>query len=202
MFAQAAGAGETSGGWVVSSNAGPSETNRGATDESLDTLLAERAIRRVIQNYCRGIDRLDRELLASSFHPHARVVIEGWFEGLVPELVDFVIDAHIGFQATSHHVTSVTAELRGDHAVSEAYVHASLRPAPEDGAWSELVYRGRYLDRLTKRAGCWAIDHRLLVCDLFSRYAVDPLDVRADDPGARRAGTDASRPLFEGLDSA
>jgi SnoaL-like domain len=67
----------------------------------------------------------------------------------------------------SHQVTNTLIELDGNRATSESYVTVALWTLPDgDGSQSELVGRGRYLDRSSKRQGVWAIEHRTHLLDL------------------------------------
>ena len=51
-------------------------------------------------------------------------------------------------------------------AISEAYVTVCLRNEVEPGHVVDIVGRGRYVDRWSRRDGRWAIDHRRYVDDL------------------------------------
>ena len=41
---------------------------------------------------------------------------------------------------------------------------------PADGKVTEHIWRGRYLDRWSKRDGNWAIDHRQVVFDSYTPH--------------------------------
>lgn len=74
-----------------------------------------------------------------------------------------ICQAH-GCPATSHRVTNVLITLDGDRAGSEAYVIATLR-RKDGNRLLQATACGRYLDRWSRREGCWAIDRRLYVHD-------------------------------------
>jgi hypothetical protein len=176
-------------------------------ESGIEVLLAKQAIRENLQNYCRAIDRLDRELLESVWHVDATAEYEGLFNGTAAEVVDFFMVCHLGYQVHSHQITNVTVKVDGDRAVSEAYVTAVIRSFPdESGHCVDMSYRGRYLDRWSKREGRWAIDHRYLVTDILSEYDVvqdfgGELPDRADTTTtlSRRDREDPSYELFSSL---
>ena len=70
-------AGETPCAKQIGENLARRAFRRPATETDVATLLSKQAIRENMQNYCRGIDRLDRELFTSVFHPDATVDYEG-----------------------------------------------------------------------------------------------------------------------------
>ena len=41
--------------------------------DDLDTLIAKQAVRDIVYRYCRGLDRMDREMALSIWHPDAMV---------------------------------------------------------------------------------------------------------------------------------
>ena len=47
----------------------------------------------------------------------------------------------------------------------------------EGGSQTEIVARGRYLDRWSRRGGNWALDHREHVLDLVSNRTLDAGEV-------------------------
>ena len=76
-------------------------------------------------------------------------------------------------------------EVDGDAASSESYVTVVLWTLPDaEGRQSEIVARGRYLDRWAKRDGRWAIEHREHVVDTDSRQTLtrgDPSETSRRD---------------------
>ena len=58
-------------------------------DAAIAELLDERAICKVVLRYCRGVDRMDRELVRSCFHDDAEDQ-HGNFRGNVDELLDWM----------------------------------------------------------------------------------------------------------------
>lgn len=170
---------------------------------TLDVLLAEREIRQQMTNYCRGIDRLDRELFSSVWHPDATVDYEGVVKCTAAEVTDLFMEGHRGWAFHSHQITNSTIKIKGDHAVSETYVTAVLRAYPdEQGRKADFHLRARYLDRWSKRDEHWAIDHRHVVMDILSVYEVldkfgGELPGRPEDKNLGLARRDREDPMYE-----
>jgi len=138
------------------------------------TTLADRiAIQDCLVRYCRGIDRLDEDLLRSvywedSYDDH------GSYKGNGYEFAGFVVPAlRKGYALTHHSILNSSIELDGDVAHGETYVHAYHLSHPDaEGARTVFLFMGRYVDRLEKRNGEWRLAHRVVVFD-WSR--VDPI---------------------------
>jgi hypothetical protein len=135
----------------------------------LEDLLAEREIRRALVDYCRAIDRFDRELARTVWHPGATVDYVGIFEGAAEAFMEWIWETHVDFEAHSHQITNLTVSIDGDRASSEAYVTVRLRLADRR---ADVVSSARYLDRWSRRNGLWAIDQRVFVRDVYSVYEV------------------------------
>ena len=133
------------------------------TEDRLQTLWAEREIRQVIAIACRGLDRRDDALLASAFHPRARVD-QGAFSGNAEDFASFVIDAlaSAGFTMGAHHVTTSQVELDGSTAHAETYVFGTAAKGGQDGT-AVVLSVGRYDDVFELRDGAWRIAQRTYV---------------------------------------
>ncbi|MCE2392825.1 MAG: nuclear transport factor 2 family protein [Proteobacteria bacterium] len=165
-------------------------------DRAVQELLDKQAIREVIYRYSRGLDRMDKEMAYSVWHPDGTALYHDIFEGTGHEFVDWVWEAHEAMESHSHQMTNILIEVAGDRAVSETYAIVSLRRLPdENGHSAELVSRSRYLDRWSKRDGRWAIDHRIHVSDLQLEDGVS----RPGDAESRRDPADPSFDLFRSL---
>jgi hypothetical protein len=155
-----------------------------ARDEALAALLAKREIEEVVLRYCRGIDRMDRELVRSCYHPDATDE-HGSFNGGVEAFLEWVWKLLARYEMTMHFVGNVLVELAGDAAVAESYGvawHRSPDPRPQ----LNLVTGFRYLDRFERRGdGVWRIARRVAVTE-WSR--VDEPRDRWTPPPELRAG--------------
>lgn len=155
-------------------------------------LLAKQAISEALYRYCRSLDRMDRPLASTVWHPGATVdygadIYQGTAEGFL----DWVWQAHTRFVAHSHQIANVLTVVDGDTAASEAYVTVTLRTKPDEGRVLDRVARGRYLDSWALRDGLWAIVRRRHVIDIRSAYEM-PEEVVAAPTASARDRTDPS----------
>jgi hypothetical protein len=137
--------------------------------DDLDLLLAKQAITEQLCTYCRAFDRLDDELALTVWHPGGTV---RYGDGPVQPVAEYLPPSKAvrrSMNNCSHQLTNILIRVRGQCAVSEAYVTASLQEEPVDGRTAESLYRGRYIDRWSCRNGTWAIDHRWFVPDSYTR---------------------------------
>lgn len=120
------------------------------------------AIHQCLMNYSRAVDRLDRELLLTVYHPDA-IDDHGVFVGGPVAFADWVIDMHTRTHLSHQHCQfNSTVELDGETAHAETYyMFVGLNRAGEPLG----VSGGRYIDRLEKRQGRWAIVARVCVRD-------------------------------------
>jgi hypothetical protein len=120
------------------------------------------AIRDCLMRYARGVDRFDRELILSAFHPDF-IDEHGKFVGTREEFADWALDQHTKTHlSTQHYLMNHRCELAGDTAHAETYflfvgMNRKGKPLQMNG--------GRYVDRLEKRKGNWAIAYRELLRD-------------------------------------
>jgi hypothetical protein len=150
-----------------------------------DVSLAERAIRRCLVDYCRGIDRCDAELVASVYHPDA-ADDHGSFVGLG---VDFArlatgkLRSHA--RATTHFIGQPIIDfVSATVAEVETPVIAWHRVTDADGEFLEN-FCGRYFDRFECREGDWRIADRRLTHDWDTKLRVDaafPIGTFAPSP--------------------
>jgi hypothetical protein len=114
-----------------------------------------------VNSYGRGLDRLDADLIRHAYHPDA-VDNHGPFTGGVDTFVPFAIEIEGTFLATHHGITSHNCEITGDSAHAESYVLFFVRMT--DGK-TVGAGGGRYIDKLERRDGRWAIAVRRLLMD-------------------------------------
>ena len=148
------------------------------TPEELErtvAMLADRqAIHDCLMRYSRGVDRLDRELILSCYHPDA-VDDHGVFIGDRDEFAGWVIAMHTATHVLHQHaIFNVFVDLDGDAAHTESYymfVGLNRKGAPL------AMSGGRYLDRFEKRDGRWAIAARVCIRDWAPLTEIpEPLD--------------------------
>jgi hypothetical protein len=93
------------------------------TKSALEELVSKRAITELLHSCCRGVDRRDRALLRSCYHPDAydsHAIYRGEREGLVEFVRDFVTTR---CSTTKHSVSKILITVTGDTARAESYVH-------------------------------------------------------------------------------
>lgn len=130
------------------------------------------AITEVLVRFCRGVDRLDEELIASCFHADA-TDDHGMYTGSGRGFARYVMESASSMISTVHSVSNVTIELAGDTAHSEAYVHVVMRMPSGDGGAADHIIHARYIDRFERRdGGPWRIADRLVAYDLTR---IDPV---------------------------
>jgi SnoaL-like domain len=163
-------------------------------------LAAKQAITEVIYRYCRALDRMDRELAATLWHTDGTTDFgSGVFQGLGSEFIDWVWKMHEPLLAHTHCIHNILIQLDGDRAVSESYVVTNLwgKVLPEGmvPVATEMIVRGRYLDRWSCRDGVWAIDHRRFVADYNVAGSVHGTPLF--EAGSAEARRDRSDPSYE-----
>ncbi len=126
-----------------------------------------------IHRYCRGVDRFDRELVLSAYHPDA-VDDHGLFVGLAADFVDWAFAYHREHQVSHHHsVFNHNCELAGDIAHTETYYLFEgvnkVGPVTLGG--------GRYIDRFERRSGKWAIAARICINEWVAELGSDPVPI-------------------------
>lgn len=171
----------------------------GESDGTVEELAAKQAITEALHRYCRGLDRMDRAMAESTWHPGGTADYGPMFQGTGSGFLDWVWPTHEGFARHSHMASNalIAVDLAAGTAVSECYVSVWLRMRPHDGVVRDLFGRGRYVDRWSHRDGIWAIEHRNYVDDL-QRMESSPESSMTDGSTAtgRRDRTDPSFVLF------
>ncbi|MBP8926502.1 MAG: nuclear transport factor 2 family protein [Pseudomonadales bacterium] len=159
---------------------------------TINELEDKAAIRDVLSRYCRGLDRMDKDMVRGVFAAQCSANYYGIYTGTGHGFIDWVWEAHRGMETHSHQITNVLIELNGDSAVSEAYITVVLQQQRPSGA-VEIQVRSRYLDRWSKRDGHWLIIEREHVTDTQSEI---PLQAISKSPESRRDRDDASFRFF------
>ncbi|WP_446655194.1 nuclear transport factor 2 family protein [Blastomonas sp.] len=128
---------------------------------ALQTLLDKEAIREVALRYARGIDRHDDELLLSAYHPDASDD-HGSFIGSSAAFVEYANRVHArNWVCHQHYITNQVIDLHGDTAHCESYFLAVLKRP--DGVCD--MVGGRYVDRIDRRDGQWAVAERICMVE-------------------------------------
>ena len=169
-------------------------------NDLVEELAAKQAITEVLHRYCRGLDRMDREMAESVWHPGGTADYGPMYQGTGTGFLDWVWGAHEALARHSHMVSNalIDVDVSAGTAASETYISVWLRTFPHDGVVTDLFGRGRYVDRWSRRDGTWAIDHRRYVDDL-QRAQQSPATSLTDGSTAtgRRDRTDPSFEVFD-----
>lgn len=119
----------------------------------LERMLDQQEILDCLTRFSRGMDRFDRDLFLSAFHPDATIAA-GVFVGGPEALYDWASALHEQGQiATHHNLLNLSCDIAGDTAHTEQYYLFVGRNRDE----SNWIAGGRYIDRLERRNGEWRI---------------------------------------------
>ena len=123
----------------------------------IDDLLAKQEIAEVVLRYCRGIDRVDPELVRSCYHPDATDE-HGSFSGNVDEFLEWVFRVVSRYSFTMHFVGNLLVELgaprdAGNRAARAETYGISHHRTEGAGPGGSLILGFRYIDRFEQRDG-------------------------------------------------
>jgi hypothetical protein len=125
--------------------------------------LTDRAeILECMMRYAHGMDRRDRDVLRSAYHDGAIDNHVG-FVGEVDDFIDWAFAYHGTQTRYQHYLLNHTVDISGDTAHAETYylfVGTDREPANHITSSG-----GRYVDRLERRDGRWAIAARVCVVE-------------------------------------
>lgn len=161
--------------------------------DDLQTILDKAAIAECINRYCRGVDRLDSDLIKSAYHPDGyddHGDLKGSVDEFVAELVPLLRSNYL---STSHNICNQLVELDGERAFVESYLIAVHVTETAGTQYQEIIF-GRYVDRFEKRGADWRIVHRVCVIDSRNTKPVEASRLATDEtkiPRGRRDETDA-----------
>ena len=137
-------------------------------DDELGRYLDEVKIKNLHIRYCRGVDRLDWDLVRSCFHEDG---IDDHGERFRGGIDDFIAwgsspGSLSRFAATTHFAGNQLVEVHGDVAWMESSTRAYHRSFPADDApATDWILNLRYIDIVERRNGEWRILDRTLVVD-------------------------------------
>jgi hypothetical protein len=162
----------------------------------IEELTARTEIHDALRRYCRGVDRVDMDLVRSVFHEDAWIRFpESLHVGPIDGLIEFAVAELPRFIRTMHFIENSLIDFDGPTVAHvETYLSATHQGSELHHWKNEYVKLwGRYLDRFELREGGWRIAHRSLVVDWMYRYPLEGwFDDHPDASGARRDGTDVS----------
>lgn len=157
-----------------------------ATLARVAQLLDRQDILDCLIRFSRGMDRFDRALFLSAFHPDATIAA-GEFVGSPPKLYAWARTLHErGQSATHHNLLNHSCDINGDTAHTETYYLFVGRNRDE----TNWMAGGRYIDRLERRTGQWKIALRSNVIEWSGMVPTMPIPF-ADVADARLNGVAA-----------
>lgn len=153
----------------------------------LQTLADRAAIEDVLLRYFRSCDRADGALMRETFFADAQVDYGDFFRGGLDGFIAAAEgpEAFGGYDRTMHFVGNMLVELEGDVAFAETYViahHTTKSGHAWEGAFVPVYMR--YLDRLERRDGQWAVARRRVVFEWVRKDTgggFEPLPVEAPE---------------------
>jgi hypothetical protein len=162
----------------------------------LEELSARTEIHDVLLRYCRGLDRVDMDLVRGAFHKDAWIDFpESLHVGSVEGFFDFLSGEMPRFVRTMHFLGNSLIEFDGPRvAYVETYLNAD-HTGSEIHQWKDETVKlwARYLDRFELRDGAWLIAHRRMLVDWMFKYPTEGwFDDHPDASAERGDGTDPS----------
>lgn len=158
-------------------------------------MLDRRRIHACLLRYARGVDRLDTELIRSAFWPDARDS-HGQMDGTVEEFIDAWVPTQVVRDGCQHAIHNHHVEFGADPEVDGAHAETYFQVAIHDVGQPTLeLVGGRYLDHVTRRAGEWRIQQRVVVLDWQCTADASQMDARL--ARSHRGSRDAHDPSYE-----
>ncbi|MBO9378911.1 nuclear transport factor 2 family protein [Sphingomonas histidinilytica] len=138
--------------------------------DALSDLLHHHKIRLVLERYCRGIDRLDADILNSVYWDDA-IDNHGIYVGPARGFADFIIpNLRERWTSTMHTIGQSNIVVEGDRAAAET-VFLAHHIRPDGDGIADDVAGGRYSDILECRGGEWRLLDRTVVMDWVYTHA-------------------------------
>ena len=151
-----------------------------------------REITDCLYRYCRGIDRMDAELIRSAYHADGYDDHGDAFRGNVDDYVTWVLNVLAErFDSTMHTLSNISIDEDSGVAHVESYLIAYH---VTKGGGSIKVFGARYVDKFEDRPGAgWRIVHRTLVSEWQTEQAGQFVPT---PPGTQPAARDSSDPSY------
>jgi uncharacterized protein (TIGR02246 family) len=135
-------------------------TNNEILSDSVQLLLDEREIWRLMVEYFDAVDALDPKRAVQIF---SEDVIGDFMTGRVyqgRESIERVLGKILlQYEQTSHHITNHRAEVSGDAGTACTWIYAFHRMAGTDEVWHLWA---RHIDELERIDGSWRVSKRVL----------------------------------------
>lgn len=133
----------------------------------LDLLQAKQDLLELNARYCEGVDRGERDTLTALWWPEGTIDF-GLFDGPGAEFAELIGAPNPALEVNFHFASNQRFEIDGERANGRSYVIGKTCMVGEDGARTEQMVGGRYLDKYERRQGQWRFLKRLFVIDWIS----------------------------------
>jgi hypothetical protein len=130
-----------------------------------DDVSERLAVSEVLDEYARGVDSRDWDLVVSTFTDDAYLdyTAFGGPKGTRDEVIGWISNALTGFVMSQHHITNRHITIEGGEAVVAAELLAIMGMTSDPGKMSMMFTGGTYNDRLVRTPDGWKIASR--TCD-------------------------------------
>jgi ketosteroid isomerase-like protein len=159
-------------------------------------MIDEFQLRKLVNAYCRAVDRGDLAQLRELYHHDAVDGHGGSSGGSASDFINGLAAARPYIRSMQHNITTVNFAIDGDAAEGEIYTIATHTLAGRDGD-VDVVVGGRYLDKYEKRDDAWKFIERTIVTDWA--HVNDPSSVDLNHPITKdtlKGTPDASDPSY------
>jgi ketosteroid isomerase-like protein len=166
-------------------------------DVVLQEMVDEFALRKLVDAYCRAVDRGDIETLRSLYHRDAVDAHGGFSAGTADQFLQQLTAARPYIRSMQHNITTVNFAVDGDAAEGEIYTIA-VHTLAGSGHDIDVVVGGRYLDKYEKHDDSWKIAERTIVTDWAQVH--DPSSMNLGHPITKdtlKGTLDADDPSFQ-----
>jgi hypothetical protein len=137
-------------------------TREDAMGRAVQILVDRAEIQSCLNRYARGMDRHDRAMVRSCYHDGA-IDVHGSQAFGVEAFLDWAFAYHEPQLHHQHYISNFAIDVTGDAAHSECYYLFVARYA--DRGVPLTMAGGRYVDRLERRDGRWAISTRVCTAE-------------------------------------
>ena len=120
----------------------------------LQEMIDEFQLRKLVNAYCRAVDRGDLAQLRELYHPDAADGHGAFSSGTASDFLDELAAARPYIRSMQHNITTMNFAIDGDVAEGEIYTISTHTLAGHDGD-VDVVVGGRYLDKYEKRDDAW-----------------------------------------------
>jgi hypothetical protein len=126
-------------------------------DDAVRVLADRDEIHDIMMRYAHGVDQREMEIVRACFAPDLKTVGWGPGEGFDRDALIRFISGVGHFRETMHMMGNQLIEVSGDTASMDTFAQLTHRL---DGDPAKLLVSSRYVEKLTRRDGAWAITQR------------------------------------------